>query len=343
MENPYFESFVFNLIGLNSLFLAIEEPLLEDEYSKVTLELFGNIISALFIVECVLKIFVMGFVRGPHTYLKDNYNILDFVIVVFSVISWLFEYMDTGIDISYLKALRALRSLRPLKLVAKNEGMKLVVNSILASIPNLINVFLISVLFYFVFGVIGLQILMGRVSFCSVDDGLDRLECKEAGGEWIIPENNYNNVFASMTTFFEVSTLETWPDIMFAAVDSQSDPDKAPKVESRKWVAILFISFIFVTTFFVMNLFISVIVGQFTQQKEKTEGSAELVEEQKEWVKIQRFMAEVKAPVMKVAPTNKCRLAVFNFVQQDWFDQYFITGVILLNTITMCMDYHGAS
>jgi len=68
-ENPYFEAFVFNLIGLNSLFLAIEEPTLKDEYAKKTLELFGNIVSGLFIGECVLKIFVMGLVKGKHTYL----------------------------------------------------------------------------------------------------------------------------------------------------------------------------------------------------------------------------------------------------------------------------------
>ena len=173
-ENPYFEAFIFNLIGLNSLFLAIEEPTMtieDDEYSLATLTLFGDIISVLFIFECVLKIFVMGFVKGKYAYLKDNYNILDFIIVVFSIISYILERMDTGIDITFLKALRALRALRPLKLVSKNEGMKLVVNSILASIPNLINVFLISILFYFVFGVLGLSLLMGKVSFC--DPGSD--------------------------------------------------------------------------------------------------------------------------------------------------------------------------
>ena len=172
-ENPYFEAFVFNLIGLNSLFLAVEQPTLKDEYSLVTLELFGNVISGLFIGECALKIFVMGFAKGKHTYLKDNYNVLDFVIVVFSIISWVLESLDTGVDITYLKALRALRALRPLKLVSKNEGMKLVVNSILASIPNLINVFLISILFYFVFGVLGLSMLMGKVSYCNDTDGIE--------------------------------------------------------------------------------------------------------------------------------------------------------------------------
>ena len=205
----------------------------------------------------------MGFVFGKYAYLKDNYNKLDFLIVLTSIISWVLAGLTSGIDISFLKAFRALRALRPLKLVSKNEGMKLVVNSILASIPNLINVFLISLLFYFVFGVMGVQLLMGKVSYCDVDDSLDKEPCLAAGGVWVVPQNNYNNVFASMTTFFEVSTLETWPDIMFAAIDSQDEQDLAPMKNSSKAIALLFIIFIFVTTFFVMNLFVSVIVGQF--------------------------------------------------------------------------------
>lgn len=151
--------------------------------------------------------------------------------------------------------------------------MKLVVNSILASIPNLINVFLISILFYFVFGVLGLSFLMGKVSFCGGEDAegnsyhyvLNKDACLAVGAEWVLPENNYDNVASSMRTFFEVSTLETWPDIMFAAIDSQDKSDLHPIRDNRTWIALLFISFIFVTTFFVMNLFISVIVGQFNE------------------------------------------------------------------------------
>ena len=159
VENPYFESFIFHLIGLNSLFLAIEEPVLSDEYTKETLQFFGDIVSGLFILECLLKIYVMGFIIGKHAYLKDSYNVLDFTIVVFSIVSWVIESnpsLSANLDISFVKAFRALRALRPLKLVSKNEGMKLVVNSLIASIPKLMNVMLISTLFFFVFGVIGL-------------------------------------------------------------------------------------------------------------------------------------------------------------------------------------------
>lgn len=32
IENPYFEHFIYHMIALNSLFLAIESPSLEDKY-----------------------------------------------------------------------------------------------------------------------------------------------------------------------------------------------------------------------------------------------------------------------------------------------------------------------
>lgn len=57
-------------------------------------------------------------------------------------------------------------------------------------------------------------------------------------------------------------------------------------MNNRPLIAIIFVTFIFITTFFVMNLFISVIVNKFQEEKEKTEGTAGLSDDQKEWVKI---------------------------------------------------------
>ena len=54
-------------------------------------------------------------------------------------------------------------------------------------------------------------------------------------------------------------------------------------------------------------------------------------------------MASAKVPVIEVEPENLCRKKIYNFVRQEWFDQYFITIVILLNTVTMSMEYYGAS
>jgi len=195
--------------------MIIDEPRLRDPYTKNTIRMLDHIISAIFLLECCIKIIVMGFVIGKKTYLKDAFNVLDFVIVLCSVLNFLFtEILHNSVDISYMKAFRALRALRPLKLVSKNVGMKIAVNSLLKSIPGLVNVLLISLLFYFTFGIIGVQMLKGRVSICSDPLFEWKQDCIDNGHEWVTPTNNYNNILWSMLTFFEVSTLEMWPDIM---------------------------------------------------------------------------------------------------------------------------------
>lgn len=121
IENPYFEGFIYHMIALNSLLLAMDTPILDDEYQKNTISMILTIISIIFIVESVIKIIVMGFISGPRSYLKDPWNILDFIIVCFSILTWIMESLNF-MDISFVRGFRALRALRPLRVVSKNEG-----------------------------------------------------------------------------------------------------------------------------------------------------------------------------------------------------------------------------
>lgn len=75
-----------------------------------------------------------------------------------------------------------------------------------------------------------------------------------------------------MLTFFEISTLEMWPDMMFAAIDARGY-DMTPKTKNSPFVSLLYVVYIFVTTFFIMNLFISVIVERFNNEIKKRQGS----------------------------------------------------------------------
>lgn len=71
-----------------------------------------------------------------------------------------------------------------------------------------------------------------------------------------------------MITFFELATLEAWPNTLLKTVDSQG-LDMGPKQDNRLQSSILFIVFIFIQTFFVMNLFVSVIVDKFNDEIKK--------------------------------------------------------------------------
>ncbi len=66
---------------------------------------------------------------------------------------------------------------------------------------------------------------------------------------------------------------------MHIAMDSAFDVDTARVANNKPAIQLVYIVFIFITSFFVMNLFISVIVNKFHEEKEKTEGTAGLSED----------------------------------------------------------------
>lgn len=166
VEHRYFEDFIYHLIAMNSLLLMINYPTITDPYFMKTIELITTLISAFFIGEAVLKIISLGFAFGESAYLKDSWNILDFIIVLSSILNWLLDAFSK-VSLSFLRGFRALRALRPLRMISKDEGMKTIVNSLLKAIPSLFNVALINILFLVVFGILGVQIFKGQIGLCN--------------------------------------------------------------------------------------------------------------------------------------------------------------------------------
>ena len=78
------------VVIINSVFMAThnydfrleenphEAPLSEDIASKTFL--------AIFLIEFVCKVVAWGFVRKPSTYLRNGYNIIDFVCLMTAVL-----------------------------------------------------------------------------------------------------------------------------------------------------------------------------------------------------------------------------------------------------------------
>lgn len=357
IENSHFSWWIMWLIGINSLLLYLDQPVLVDPYQKATLSFMLTTISIIFIFEFLFKVIAKGFLYGPKAYLKDSFNKLDFVLVIVSVAAWIIAANSTQ-DISYVRGFRALRSLKPLRMINKNEGIKTVVDSLLKSIPSLLNVLLIIGLFLAVFGILGVQLFKGSVSVCSDPSDVIKVksECigyylrpKSIGEEvvghelvrrqWVTPQNHYDNIGSSMLTFFEISTLEMWPDMMFNAIDAVG-VDKVRKVKNREIMASIYIVYIFVTTFFVMNLFISVIVDKFNDELKERQGQKDFTQEQKEWVKIQRLLVHTNPKIISVIPINCFSRHCFAIVQSVAFE-YVIMAAIVINTGFLFVDHHN--
>ena len=76
--------------------LILESPL-NDPKSEMADHLFyiDIVVTALFTIELILKVIVLGFLmNGPESYIRNAWNQMDFVIVAISLISIIFR--DAG-------------------------------------------------------------------------------------------------------------------------------------------------------------------------------------------------------------------------------------------------------
>ena len=99
----------------------------------------------------------MGFILGRGTYISDGWNKLDFIVVCTGVLS-LFGY-------GKISAIRTIRLLRPLRSINKIEGLRIMVNSILMSIPQIANVAAFLVFVMTLQAVFGLHLFHGSFEY----------------------------------------------------------------------------------------------------------------------------------------------------------------------------------
>ena len=134
----------------------------------------------------------------------------------------------SGVDLSFIKALRILRVLRPLRVISRNEGLKVAVQCLFNAIPGIVNVLVIEMLFFMLFGIFGTNYFKGTFFYCDTSkvptklasNISDKWNCIDYGGVWINQDANFDSVFQSMVTLFEMSTTEGWVGTMWNGVDS---------------------------------------------------------------------------------------------------------------------------
>jgi hypothetical protein len=278
---------------------------------------------------------------------------------------------------SFVKSFRAFRALRPLRVVRRYENLKVIVESIFKSLPNIMNVLLVTMLFYVIFGILGVQLFGGLFFRCESPDRLivhedvDRAQCDEwasvayqfmnvtnanntvvetyvgrANATWVNPVfGNFDYMHTAFLLLFEIGTMEMWPQVMYRAVDI-SDYDQAPLRDNMQSNAIFFVIFITVSAFFLMQLFVGVVIQSFQRIREESLGSAFLSEKQRLWLEVQRLMLYAKSSRVLVRPPpgrlHSMRNYIFEFVQTAGFES-FIAVCIVLNILTMAMWHHNQS
>ncbi|XP_065945192.1 sodium channel protein para isoform X12 [Magallana gigas] len=347
VEHKYFETFIITMILASSIALAIEDVYLEERPTlEQILEITDKFFTTVFIIEMFIKWTAFGFKK----YFTDAWCWLDFVIVGISIVMLVFELLGME-KVGAIKAMRTLRALRPLRAVSRWEGMRVVVNALIKAIPSIANVMMVCLIFWLIFGIVGVQFFAGKFYKCVDEDGnklsvnitKNKFECLEKNYTWINSKINFDDVLMSYLALFQVATYKGWIEVMNDAIDSK-EIDEQPEREVNVYMYLYFVFFIIFGSFFTLNLFIGVIIENFNQQKKKAGGSLEMfmTDDQKKYYMAMKRMSS-KSPQKSIPrPSNIIMGWIFDAVTNQKFD-IGIMIIIMLNMLTMALEHYKQS
>ncbi|CAF1093497.1 unnamed protein product [Rotaria sordida] len=294
--NP-FEYMVLLTIIANCIVLALEEHLPHDDKTTLarSLEKTEIYFIGIFCFEAALKIIALGFVLHEGSYLRSLWNVMDFIVVVTGLATISIK-KDSSFD---LRTLRAVRVLRPLKLVSGIPSLQVVLKSILKAMAPLFQIALLVLFAIIIFAIIGLELYSGvfhttcfyanrtvmykgddqqsttcgipgepiwgwlnikhGVFTCNIPN--ESLICREY---WEGPNKgitSFDNIGFAMLTVFQCITMEGWTQILYWTNDAVGT--------LFNWL--YFVPLIILGSFFMLNLVLGVLSGEFAKERERVE------------------------------------------------------------------------
>uniref|UniRef100_A0A8C1FT85 Voltage-dependent P/Q-type calcium channel subunit alpha-1A n=1 Tax=Cyprinus carpio carpio TaxID=630221 RepID=A0A8C1FT85_CYPCA len=244
--SPPFEYTIMALIALNTIVLMMKYDGASDAYEAVLANL-NMVFTSLFSMECILKIIAFGVLN----YFKDAWNIFDCVTVLGSITDILVtELGNNFINLSFLRLFRAARLI---KLLRQGETIRILLWTFVQSFKALPYVCLLIAMLFFIYAIIGMQ-LFGNIAI------------EEEGESAINQHNNFRTFFQALMLLFRSATGEAWHDIMLSCLGKKECDSHSGNVEAEcgsEFAYLYFVSFIFLCSFLMLNLFVAVIMDNF--------------------------------------------------------------------------------
>ena len=221
IEWKHYDNIIILAILVSTISLSIDSPL-NDPNSDLSLTTwFIDIaMTIVFTIEALTKIVVLGFLfNGKQSYLRDYWSIIDFLTVVTSLASFFGPRESTGL--SFFKVFRVIRFLRPLRIIQKNPGLKIAVQSLINAMPGIFNLLIICGSFLIIFAILGVNVFKGVFYSCDMSNIPESLqgqvtnywECLDYGGEWVNSDNNFDDLGQGLKTQIAIMCTEGWIQI----------------------------------------------------------------------------------------------------------------------------------
>ena len=120
-----------------------------------------------------------------------------------------------------------MRVLRPLRIISRNKLLKIAIQALYKALPSIFNVIVVSLFFFIIFGIIGINYFKGAFYECHIGDQypvnilrgykktvVTKYDCLNVGGTWKNSDQNFDNMIEAISTLLQMASTEGWSEVM---------------------------------------------------------------------------------------------------------------------------------
>ncbi|KAG5953359.1 hypothetical protein E4U53_005835 [Claviceps sorghi] len=303
-----FSAFVYAVVVAMVILACVTTPLYQKEYREQhPLNVWNWYVwtdlafTSVFTVEAIIKSIADGLFWTPNAYMRSSWGFIDGMVLITLWINVITLLINDG---AISRAVGAFKALRALRLLNVSDSARDTFHSlIIIGWWKLTGAALISLSLLIPFAIYGLNLFNGLMVKCNDSNNIETLDAcfgefssSPFNNAWPMlaprvasnPYYNFDDFGASLFTLFQIVSQEGWMDVSFSA-QAIVGRGMQPRDLFAQGNALFFVIFNLLGTVFVLTLFISVFMRNYTEQT----GVAFLTTEQRSWLELRKLLRQI--------------------------------------------------
>ena len=305
--------------------------------------------ATVFTLEAVIKIIADGFLFTPNAYFSGTWGLIDGIVLLTLWISVGSSLASLG---QVTRAVNAFKALRALRLLNISDSARDTFHSvIILGGWKVLSAAFVSLSLLIPFAIYGLNLFHGQFAACNDNTGgINMLsECigeyKSSPFKWDVlaprqvsnPYFSFDNFGDALSILFQIVSEEGWTDVMWQAMSIRG-VGRNPQPYASQGNAVFFIIFNLLSTVFVLTLFISVFMRNYTEQT----GVAFLTAEQRSWLELRKLLRQI-SPSKR--PNNRPDQSWKNWcykiaIQKHGKWQKMMTWILVVHLVLLAIEFY---
>ena len=151
------------------------------------------------------------------------------------------------------------------------------------------------------------------------------------------PYFSFDDFGSSLSILFQIVSQEGWTDVMWSAM-SAAGVGNNPQSYQSQGNAVFFIVFNLLGAVFVLTLFVSVFMRNYTEQT----GVAFLTADQRSWLELRKLLRQISPSKRPSQRTERMwRLWCYRIaVKKHGKWQRFVTGILFLHLVLLVLEFY---